>query len=821
MFRDFLWAHGSSSKGRCRVAWVDVCKARENGGLGLRRMTTWNRALVSRNLWDILSKKNSLWTSWVRRYYLQSLDFWTCSKKPKWSWVFRKMMDLRESIKVFIRWRLGDGRSINAWEDFWLPCGYLAPLISYRRIHASGFHRNMSAREFLLDTDGIWPEEWTARFPQLLSVTLPVLSREGDVLQWDVGDNHMADFSVARAYSSFDGRHDLVPWYGMVWYKGHVPKYSFCLWLACLRRHPTQDRLRSWKDDPPDLKCSLCEVCEDSHEHLFFSCSFALTIWRQVKMEFSWSSFPDDWDNIMIAISDPAGANFPYVRKIVLAVSAHEYPDCSGDYFCCACSCGVVEARSPSKWKLMMSSLWIRVRWLDMLFWIAWWRRLNFAKDREEYVKEILELKRTVADLQKLLEDKGGQEKQIVELEFAKERHMFETEIEKLTKTVSDLQNTLTEERKVFDLKSVNLSKKISVLERKIILDKKNSLKKPSLRVGKYHMMHDFEEEIQVVQSERKFDEKKSIGLQKHIVDLQNQLSDERSQFKRKEKVLQHEKSVLEQIIAEPKKKSVEEMDFENQKVLFENEIKKLTSKLSGLSTDIMNEQRMRSDQQQKLVDLVEERNKLSAKVKELEEIVFKVNLTEQRSPDVILQSTYHDDTNSVCSFKTAHDSFHVDVAPRRYINSSCQIRSSNIFYDRRVDRSGNHHSPKGLWLLNIQFRTRISFMRFNDIEVSMINPEPEDLPKKHNPRLDLVCEGVNEMNIETRHGPSVDNSCHPTKLLKYLLKDVCFNSHGELAHHLSNLHSEDLDIETRKTSSPVSELHILCTRVIEFQSAS
>ena len=41
------------------------------------------------------------------------------------------------------------------------------------------------------------------------------------------------------------------------------------------------------------------------------------------------------------------------------------------------------------------------------------------------------------------------------------------------------------------------------------------------------------------------------------------------------------------------------------------------------------------------------------------------------------------------------------------------------------------------------------------------------------------------------RHGPNVDNSCHPTKLLKYLLKDICFNSYGEWAYHLSNLHSE------------------------------
>jgi hypothetical protein len=39
------------------------------------------------------------------------------------------------------------------------------------------------------------------------------------------------------------------------------------------------------------------------------------------------------------------------------------------------------------------------------------------------------------------------------------------------------------------------------------------------------------------------------------------------------------------------------------------------------------------------------------------------------------------------------------------------------------------------------------------------------------------------------RHGPNVDNPCHPTKLLKYILKDICFNSHGGWAYHLSILH--------------------------------
>ncbi|KAJ9555723.1 hypothetical protein OSB04_010337 [Centaurea solstitialis] len=231
---------------------------------------------------------------------------------------------------------------------------------------------------------------------------------------------------------------------------------------------------------------------------------------------------------------------------------------------------------------------------------------------------------------------------------FEKERKFFEEE-----------KKVFENERKSFELNSVKLSKKISDLENQIVFErkdfekmknvfesKKNSLKKPSLRVGKYqNMMHDFEEEIHVVKSERKCDEKKSVELQKQIVILQNQLSD---------------------IIAEPKKPSLVQKDFEDQKKAFKNEIKKLTSKLAGLSTDIMTEQRLRLVQQKKLDDLLVERNMLSTKVKGLVEIISK-----------------------------AHGSIHTNVSTHGHIKSSGQIRPTNLFYDSRADHSGIHLCSK------------------------------------------------------------------------------------------------------------------------------
>lgn len=51
-----LWA-GSKPK----VAWVDICTPKNEGGLGLRDTKTWNKAMLFNVLWDIHSNKNSLW----------------------------------------------------------------------------------------------------------------------------------------------------------------------------------------------------------------------------------------------------------------------------------------------------------------------------------------------------------------------------------------------------------------------------------------------------------------------------------------------------------------------------------------------------------------------------------------------------------------------------------------------------------------------------------------------------------------------------------------------------------------------------------------
>ena len=90
--------------GKCRefkqplVAWKDITLPKIEGGLGIRNPKAWNKALLSKTLWDIHSKKYSLWVQWVHHNYLKRSTFWTYRIKHENSPLFKQIIALRDEI---------------------------------------------------------------------------------------------------------------------------------------------------------------------------------------------------------------------------------------------------------------------------------------------------------------------------------------------------------------------------------------------------------------------------------------------------------------------------------------------------------------------------------------------------------------------------------------------------------------------------------------------------------------------------------------------------------------------------------------------------
>ncbi|CAH9110822.1 unnamed protein product [Cuscuta epithymum] len=101
----FIW-DGKSAK----VVWCDICKPKEEGGLGLREPKVWNLALIGKTFCNIHSKKDSLWIKWFHGIYLKNCSIWEWSPKCRDSPLLKKL----DRIKGVLLQYLGSPEAIIA-----------------------------------------------------------------------------------------------------------------------------------------------------------------------------------------------------------------------------------------------------------------------------------------------------------------------------------------------------------------------------------------------------------------------------------------------------------------------------------------------------------------------------------------------------------------------------------------------------------------------------------------------------------------------------------------------------------------------------------
>lgn len=59
LLRGFLWSQGELKPGRSKVAWKNVCLPKSEGGLGIRSLKIWNKALMIAHIMKIISHQES------------------------------------------------------------------------------------------------------------------------------------------------------------------------------------------------------------------------------------------------------------------------------------------------------------------------------------------------------------------------------------------------------------------------------------------------------------------------------------------------------------------------------------------------------------------------------------------------------------------------------------------------------------------------------------------------------------------------------------------------------------------------------------------
>ncbi|RVW46228.1 LINE-1 retrotransposable element ORF2 protein [Vitis vinifera] len=123
--KDFLWGGGALEKKPHLVNWDTVCMDKRKGGLGVRRLSILNRALLCKWNWRFAIERENFWRHVISRKFGEEEGGWS-SREVKESYGVGFWKEIRKEGALMqnkVAFLVGNGRR-KAWvEEFWDTSG--------------------------------------------------------------------------------------------------------------------------------------------------------------------------------------------------------------------------------------------------------------------------------------------------------------------------------------------------------------------------------------------------------------------------------------------------------------------------------------------------------------------------------------------------------------------------------------------------------------------------------------------------------------------------------------------------------------------------
>lgn len=301
----FLWSGVEMNSRKTKISWKEVCRTKQEGGLGIRSLKEMNVVCILKLIWRILAAK-SLWVSWIKMYLIRKGSFWSIKDTSQLgSWTWRKILKYREKAKELYRVEVRNGERASFWYDKWSPLGCLKDLLGNGGCIDMGLtenakvadcrcHRRKNHRFMILNRVEQEIEKFKVSWRQ----------DEEDVYLWRSGNNKFKEkFSTAETWQQIREQHQQYDWHKAVWFKHATPKYSFVVWVALRDRLSTGSRMAQWSASV-DTSCIFCQVPVETVDHLFFECSYSKQIWEKLARGVLRDRFTSSWSDIRRIIVD-------------------------------------------------------------------------------------------------------------------------------------------------------------------------------------------------------------------------------------------------------------------------------------------------------------------------------------------------------------------------------------------------------------------------------------------------------------------------------------------------------------------------------------
>ena len=123
---------GSGGEER-KIHWLrkqHLSHSKKDGGIGFRNLQLFNIALLECQGWRLLQHPNSLVFRILKAKYFPTQSFLEASVRGHASYLWRSICEAKESLKLGLRWRVGNGAHIKIWKDAWVLTNSNAMVLS-------------------------------------------------------------------------------------------------------------------------------------------------------------------------------------------------------------------------------------------------------------------------------------------------------------------------------------------------------------------------------------------------------------------------------------------------------------------------------------------------------------------------------------------------------------------------------------------------------------------------------------------------------------------------------------------------------------------
>lgn len=301
----FLWSGVDLNYKKAKVNWKEVCKTKQEGGLGIRSLKEMNVVSVLKLLWRILSA-NSLWVKWIKIYIIRKGSIWSVKENSQLgSWIWKKILKYREKARWFSKVEVRNGKNTSLWWDNWSSLGCLMELLGSGGYIAMGISENAKVE------DCINHRRRNHRYPVLNRIELEIENfknrrrvEEEDIFLWRKGnDKYKERFLTKETWQVVREKHYEIDWYKAVWFKHATPRFSFLVWVAMRDRLTTGSRMAQWGLNI-DTSCIFCQDPMESMGHLFFECPYSKQIWDALARGVLKSQYTASWLDVRRIIAD-------------------------------------------------------------------------------------------------------------------------------------------------------------------------------------------------------------------------------------------------------------------------------------------------------------------------------------------------------------------------------------------------------------------------------------------------------------------------------------------------------------------------------------